>query len=188
MKKFLMLITVAFASVTLSYAQVKVGDATLPSKLIVKEQSLILNGAGIRKKLWFKLYSAGLYLPKKSNDASSIVNSDAATGIRLDITSGLISTSKLIGAVRDGFRQTNDATTVAKLQSKLETFINYLDGEINVGDKYDIIYLPSQGLSISKNGINKGSIEGLDFKKAVFNIWLAETPVDENLKESLLKN
>ncbi len=188
MKKLFVFITVVLTTIITSSAQVKVGDATLPSTLTFKEQSLDLNGAGIRKKLWFKLYSAGLYLSQKSNDASQIVSADKPTGIRLHITSGLISTEKLIGAVQDGFEKTNSEATVKTLQPKLDEFINFLGGEIEIDDIYDIVYLPSEGLSISKNGNYKGTIAGLDFKKAVFNIWLAQNPVDEGLKENLLKN
>lgn len=188
MKKLFVFITVVLATIITTNAQVKIGDATLPSTLTFKEQALELNGAGIRKKLWFKLYSAGLYLNKKSNNASDIVNTDQPTAIRLHITSSLISTGKLIGAVQDGFEKTNNESTVKKLQPKLDQFIGFINGEIEIDDKYDIFYLPSTGLSISKNGVHKGTIEGLDFKKAVFNIWLAQNPVDEDLKESLLKN
>ncbi len=187
MKKLIALITLAIATSIVSHAQVKIGDATLPSTLNFKEQTLNLNGAGIRKKLWFKLYSAGLYLNQQSKDAANIVKNDAATGIRLHITSSLISTGKLIGAVQDGFEKTNTETTVTKLQPKLDKFIAFIDGDIEVDDIYDIIYLPNQGTSISKNGVLKGSIDGLDFKQAIFNIWLAQTPVDEDLKEDLLK-
>ena len=32
----------------------------------------------------------------------------------------------------------------------------------------------------------KGVIEGYDFKKALFGIWLGDNPADEGLKEGLL--
>lgn len=187
MKKFTTFIITVLSTLSIAYGQVKVGDASLPSTLTYKEQTLNLNGAGIRKKFWFKLYSAGLYLKDKSSNANTIVNSDAPTAIRLHITSSLVSKTKLIGAVRDGFEKTNPNKIVQKLQPKLDTFIGFLDGDIEIDDTYDIIYLPNQGLSISKNGTTKGIIKDLEFKKAIFNIWLAQSPVDEGLKKQLLK-
>jgi hypothetical protein len=32
----------------------------------------------------------------------------------------------------------------------------------------------------------KGTIKGLDFKKAVFSIWLGEKPADSKLKKKML--
>lgn len=187
MKTLYFIIILTLATSTISFAQVKVGDATLPKTLTFKEQNLTLNGTGIRKKLWFKLYSAGLYLNEHTSDAKAIVDNDVPTGIRLHITSGLISTSKLVSAVQDGFEKTNTETTVKALQPKLDTFIELISGEIEIDDKFDIVYLPNQGLNITKNGTFKGVVEGLDFKKAIFNIWLSQNPVDEDLKEGLLK-
>lgn len=39
---------------------------------------------------------------------------------------------------------------------------------------------------VYKNGTKKGSIDGLDFKKALFGIWLCNKPADEDLKEGML--
>ncbi len=37
-----------------------------------------------------------------------------------------------------------------------------------------------------KNGVKKGTIEGHDFKKALFGIWLGDNPADSGLKTGLL--
>ena len=38
----------------------------------------------------------------------------------------------------------------------------------------------------NKNGVKKGTIEGLDFKKALFGIWLGNKPADDDLKDGML--
>ncbi|GAA6767582.1 hypothetical protein AAFH68_35310 [Flavobacterium sp. CGRL1] len=43
-----------------------------------------------------------------------------------------------------------------------------------------------QNVYVSKNEILKGKIQGFDFKKALFGIWLSDKPVDETLKKHLL--
>ena len=40
---------------------------------------------------------------------------------------------------------------------------------------------------VYKNGKEVGVVEGLDFKKALFAIWLGEDPADDDLKEAMLK-
>ena len=37
-----------------------------------------------------------------------------------------------------------------------------------------------------KNGNKKGSIAGLEFKKALFGIWLGDKPADDDLKTGML--
>jgi hypothetical protein len=37
-----------------------------------------------------------------------------------------------------------------------------------------------------KNGIEKGVVQGKEFKKALFGIWLSGNPADDDLKEDLL--
>lgn len=85
-------------------AQIQVGDASLPNQVTVSGTNLVLNGAGIRKKAGFlKLYSGGLYLTSKTNDARAIVNADENMNIKLHITSKLVSAKRMISAVDDGF-------------------------------------------------------------------------------------
>ena len=170
------------------FAQTKVGEVTLPNKKEYNSQELVLNGAGMREKLWFDLYAAGLYLNKKNNNASSIVSADQEMAIHMVIQSSILSTKKMIGALRDGFEDTNSEADIKKIQPKIDKFISYLKDEINVDDSYDIVYIPSKGSEFYKNGKLLGTIEGMDFKKALFNIWLANDPVDDDLKDNLLGN
>ncbi|RLC28517.1 MAG: chalcone isomerase, partial [Deltaproteobacteria bacterium] len=49
-------------------------------------------------------------------------------------------------------------------------------------------YIPGKGVSVFSKGKLTTTVEGLDFKKAVFGIWLCDDPCDEDLKEELLDN
>jgi len=53
--KQLLLIAFAFCLFTTSNAQVTVNGVTLPSKLKTTTSELTLNGAGVRKKAFFKV-------------------------------------------------------------------------------------------------------------------------------------
>ena len=58
--------------------------------------------------------------------------------------------------------------------------------EFKEGDKIYFDYVPSKGVKIYKNGDLKGTIAGLDFKKALFAIWLGTFPAQESLKNEML--
>ena len=58
--------------------------------------------------------------------------------------------------------------------------------EIKKGDDFIIINVPNEGVVVYKNGVKKGSIDGHDFKKALFGIWLCDKPADKELKDEML--
>ena len=49
---------------------------TLPDKMDVNGQQLVLNGMALRKKVMFKVYVAGLYLPAKEQSGEKILAAD----------------------------------------------------------------------------------------------------------------
>ena len=53
-------------------------------------------------------------------------------------------------------------------------------------DVYDFVYVPGKGVEIYKNGQMASTIQGLEFKKALFGIWLCNKPAQESLKEEML--
>ncbi len=185
MKKIALLLISLFLCLPL-LAQTKVGDATLSNTFKVDTHELILNGAGLREKLWFDLYACGLYLQNKNTSASSITTTDQPMVMHLEILSRLLSKKKMIGAFKDGFNNTNTPETINILEQKFTTFISFLHEDIEVGDKYNLVYTPTTGTTLFKNNNKLGTIESPLFKTAIFNIWLSQNPVDSDLKEKLL--
>ena len=69
---------------------------------------------------------------------------------------------------------------------KLKHLWAFFSQEIVEGDTYDITYQTGKGVVCYKNNKELGSIEGMDFKKALFGIWLGKNPADSNLKRGML--
>lgn len=167
-------------------AQTTLNSVTLPAKLSHDKTELVLNGGGIRKKIFFKVYVMGLYLPSKNKNGPAICQEDKPMALRLQITSGLVNSDNLGQAIREGFDRSTGGK-VATLKEKIDAFTHIFDKEkIMDGDIFDIWYIPGTGIQTSKNDKLQGTIEGIDFKKALFGIWLSNTPVDTDLKKGLL--
>ena len=167
-------------------AQMKVNSVTLPATIKAGETVCALNGGGIRKKLFFKLYVGGLYLEEKSSDANAIVNADKAMAVKLEITSGMISSENMSEAINEGF-EASTGENIAPLKAEIEEFVNtFKKSEIVEGNVFDIIYVPGKGVESYKNGALQGTIAGMDFKKALFGIWLGAKPADDDLKAAML--
>ncbi|MFT6602109.1 MAG: hypothetical protein ACJAZZ_001252 [Dokdonia donghaensis] len=184
MKKYLLAL-VAVCSLTFSQAQTVVGDATLPNTMTVEGTDLVLNGAGMREKVIFDLYAGGLYLASKKSDAAAIVNADETMAMKLDIVSGMVSSKKMIGAVDDGFDASMNGDT-SSLDAQITKFKGFFSDKIVKTNVFDIAYVKGKGTVVSKNGKEVGMIPGLEFKKALFGIWLGSDPADDDLKEAML--
>ena len=51
----------------------EVGGVRLDDKVNIGGQELLLNGAGVRTRVVFKVYVASLYLPQKATDAQGVL-------------------------------------------------------------------------------------------------------------------
>jgi hypothetical protein len=167
-------------------AQKTVNGVTLPASIKKDKTELMLNGAGIRKKVFFKLYVAGLYLETKTTNGYEVIMADKEMLMRLTITSGMISSENMSEAIEEGFQKSMNGNT-APLKAQIETFIHTFKKEpIKEGDVFELHYMPGTGVQTIKNGKLQTTISGIDFKKALFGIWFSGNPVDADLKKSLL--
>ena len=153
----------------------------LPTQL----QGMKLHGAGMRTALGLHIYQAGLYLDKPDQDAERIIASDAPMAIRLAIVSRLITKERMRRYIQEGFEKATGGH-MESLAPRIEQAMTAFHDDVNKGDVFDFIYTPGQGVRIHKNGRPIATMTGLDFKQALFAIWLGRNPVQESLRESLL--
>ncbi len=175
--------TLMIIILNLSLSAKTIGDVTLPDKL--SNPPLVLNGAGIRSKFIFDLYVGGLYLQNPTKSAEKIINADEPMAIKLYITSSLISSDKMKNATMEGFEKSTKGD-IKPIKEKIDEFIDVFKEDIQEGDQYTFLYIPNEGVKIYKNGKLASTIKGLDFKKALFGIWLCDQPAQESLKEEML--
>ena len=183
-KKLLFLFSALLIITSTGYAK-EVADIDVPDSILAGSDVLVLNGAGIRTKLFIKAYIGGLYLRQKSGDAVAIINADETMSVKLLIISKMITGKKMEQATREGFNNsTNGNTTPYK--DRIDSFVSTFKDNIKIGDVYDIIYTPAEGTKVYKNKELKCTVQGLDFKKVLFGIWLGVKPADKDLKAGML--
>lgn len=181
-KFFVVLFLLFFVS---PVSALELGGVQLPDSVTVTGQKLTLNGAGLRTKLFLKIYAGGLYLVKPLQNAEAIINADEAMLVRMHFIYDGVSPEKLQDGWKDGFTLTApDADK--NLQQAIVAFTELFNEQAKENDVYDISWLPGKGVEIRFNGKLQGEISGLDFKKGLFAIWFGEDPVDDDLKEGML--
>jgi hypothetical protein len=151
-------------------------------------QALNLNGVGLRKKVFFKVYVAGLYAGQKSTDPAAIINDKGARRVSLRMLRD-VDASSFIDSFNEGLKNNHTEAQLNALKPQIEALTATLKsiGEAKKGDVINFDYTPDGGTRISVNGQPKGSaIAGADFFAAVMRIWLGEKPADEALKKGML--
>lgn len=184
MKKVIFLLFAFFTFVS-SSAQTEVAGVTIPNNVSFEGEKMVLNGAGVREKFWMDMYAGALYLASPTSDSKGIINSDKPKAIKLHIVSGLITSEKMIEAINEGFENATRGKT-GPISSEITKFKSLFSEKINKNDIFDIVYLPSKGVKVYRNGKEAGTIQGKEFSKALFGIWLSEKPADEHLKKAML--
>lgn len=177
----LLLLTLGFNA----NAQLAVDDVLLAPDLKLGNKQVTLNGGGLRKKFFLNIYVAGLYLSNGSSDAQEIVKADEAMSIQLHIVSDMITSSQMISSMEDGFKKSTGGTH-EKFRTEIDLLTSIFSGQIKQGDYYDITYSPDTGVGVYKNGNLNASFGDLEFKKALWGIWLGDDPVDSKLKKEML--
>ena len=148
---------------------------------------LVLNGAGVRVRLIFKVYVAALYLPEKTADAEAILRNDQPMRFTLNMLRDL-SAKQINSSINDALRETLTPAERQPLESRMTRFNTVFNAmrEVSKGTRVVLDYLPSQGTSVSINGEEKDRIPGADFRAALLRVWLGEQPRDPELRKALL--
>jgi hypothetical protein len=155
------------------------------SQLLLGNQALYLNGEGPRKKAFLPIYDTALYLTEKGSDAAAIIAADHPMAIALIVRSRFATASRISEAFREGLEKSSGGDTQA-IEAQIDRFLAVFDNGVVKEDRYKFIYIPGSGLDIYKNGEVLTQIKGLDFKQALYGIWLSENPVSTTLKSQLL--
>ncbi len=141
------------------------------------------NAALLRYRVVFRAYVAGLYLPEGADPASVL----GEIPKRLEIQYFWAIPAGDIGKAGEEVLSRNvDAATLSSLRSRLDR-IRAAYRDVKPGDRYALTYLPGSGTELSFNGTPLVRIEGDDFAAAYFSIWLGKRPLDQGLKDNLLK-
>lgn len=177
----------AFAALSLLalpvLAQVVVDDVRLPESRTIEGKELTLNGAGLRTKV-VKLYVGALYLEEPSKNADEVIGSDQVKRFELHVLRDL-SKEQVADTIRDGFEK-NSQADMGKLKSRLDKLVNAIPA-VKRGEIMSVTYVPGKGTTVEGPNNPPVTLEGEDFQRAMFSIWLGETPAQQSLKRELLQ-
>jgi len=165
----------------------EVAGVTLADEALVGGQVLVLNGAGLHSKFFFKIYVGSLYLPQRVEDAAGVL-AKGPRRIQMNFLRNL-TLKQLVDALVGGLNANNSPAEMAAVRAPTEELLRimyrYQDLAVKEGDVLTMDF--SDGATqVALNGEAGGTIHGEAFNIALTRIWIGDRPVHRNLKKALL--
>jgi hypothetical protein len=157
----------------------------LPPAVQIAGKTLQLNGYGLRtySLLGIHIYVAGLYLEHPSTDANAILQSPETKLLTVRFEHG-VSADAARRAWRTGLA--NNCYGPCRLDpQEVETFLTKVPA-MHAGDDYSLLFT-AEGVSISADGKDLGSIMQPQFAEAILATFLGPRPASPQLKQELLQ-
>ena len=169
---------------------VTVADVKYEPTQALGDSTVQLNGAGVRYKAVFKVYTAGLYLEKKASTPQEVASQRGPKRLSITMLREIDSTElgKLFSrGMEDNMDRAAFSRIVPGVLRMSQIFSDHK--KLQAGDQFMIDWIPGTGTVITV----KGKVQGEPFKEpeffnALMGIWLGNLPADFKLKDALLGN
>lgn len=176
-----LLLAVVFALPALA---VTVADVNMENSVAVGGQTLVLNGAGVRKKFFIKVYVGGLYLPAKQGNPAAILSSDGPRRQVMHFLYG-VSKNQMCEAWEEGLED-NTKNAGGDVKAAFKTLCGWMEA-IPKGNRLILTYVPGTGTTVEINGKVKGVLPGKATADAILNTWIGPKPgPGEDFKNAVL--
>ncbi|MDP3702343.1 MAG: chalcone isomerase family protein [Hylemonella sp.] len=156
--------------------------------LEVAGSKLQLNGAGTRYKAVFKVYTAGLYIGKKSGTLTEVLVAPGPKRLTLTFVRDIASEELgrlFIRGIKTNTPNEEYTRIVGSVMRMSQVF--YDARKMKVGEVINMDWVPGKGTMITIRGVPIGEpFPEPEFYGALLRIWLGQDPADWQLKDALL--
>lgn len=165
-----------------------VSGVKLEDKISLDNKELVLNGAGLRTKVFFNIYVGALYLTQKNSTPEGIFADKGPKRVKLYIMRHLAA-GDFMEAFNKAINANHTPEEYAPLAARLLRFGRSFRevGEVDKGSIILLDYIPEANLMVlTVNGKEITRVPGEDFYNAMLKIWLGKNPVQDSLKKEML--
>jgi hypothetical protein len=164
----------------------EVAGVNLEEKVQVEGRELQLNGAGLRKKAFFRVYVVGLYLGEKKTVAAEALAAPGAKRVLIVMLRD-VDADDFVEALMEGLSANNSAAEMKAFEPRVKQLHDIINA-IKEAKKGMRVALDgtAAGTQVLVDGKPVGAIAGEDFYRALMKIWLGEKAVQADVKRALL--
>jgi len=178
-KRLVLLMLLTWTSTAMA---VDVAGVKLEPQVLISGETLNLNGYGIRKKFFFKIYIGSLYTAHTAKSVEQVLAGGGQL-IRMDFLYDKVEKEKIVGAFAEGFEKNSPGLGG---DGNVKTFLGWFDADFVRGDQVDLILTADGTVSARHNGRQLGSLVDPLLARGVLLIYLGDKPADDDLKEGML--
>ncbi len=176
---FTLVIAVALPSVANSG---ELAGVTMPGEVQSDDQTLILNGMGLRELIFLDVYVGGLYLPTRTTSSTVAINSDVRKRIVMHFVIRKVPKDRMV----ESFRESLEANSgIEQFSERLDTLYDAIEA-CHSNDTVTLDYVPGTGITLYKNNNPLVTIPGADFMRAIWGVFIGENPPTEALRNGML--
>ncbi len=172
---FLLLSTQAFG--------LEVAGVNVAPTVSVGQKSLVLNGAGIRKKFVIKVYVGALYLERKAASRDELLKDEGDKLLRMSFVYKKVEKKQIVDVFAEGLA--NNSPSVAST-ADAKAFLSWFTSDFVAGDTVDVFMGSDGTVSATQNGKALGTVRNPALARAVLLIWFGEKPGDAGLAKGML--
>jgi len=173
------MLTTLFVMSQLAFGGTLAG-VTLPDTASVGGEALVLNGMGLREKFFIDVYVGGLYVKSKSGDGATIIAANEPKRIVMHFIYNSVPKEKMIATYKDGF-----AANGGGYDAEIVQLSGWLE-DLTTGDEIVLDYVPGTGTTFTVKGTKKGTIAGEGFMKAIWAVYVGDSPPTKAFKAGML--
>lgn len=168
---------------------VDIAGVRFDEHMTVEARETMLNGAGLRRMLFFKAYVIGLYVPQRHGTIAEILTDPGPKRIRVVVMRDLSAeqiTDAIVPILRMNLSE-RELQTMASRIDQLRSTVRSIE-LARAGTTIHLDWLPASGVTrIVVNGSARGQdIPGEDFYNALLKVWLGDNVNDRPLRDKLL--
>lgn len=154
-------------------------------KLENKTKKLVLTGAAMRTKYLVNVYAIASYLQDgvKARTAEDLVNADTCKQLHL-VMERQVDGRDMASNFRASILMNHKEEEFAQQLPMLETL--FKETKVLKGDQVKLTYIPGKGLHCQVVDKIEVTIPGLEFSKAVWEIYLGKQNLGDGIKKGLV--
>ena len=164
-------------------------EATYDDAITVNGVDFVATGVALREKTFLKVdvYTIVSYIQKGAilgeDKAAGLLNLNKPKMLQMDLTRGF-SSDKLKKSFSEVIEDNYD--DLSAFQSDMDIFLAYFSADPEEGDRLIFSYSPDSGLTTNLNGTDLGTIQNVEFMKALWTVWFGEDPADDDMRDELV--
>lgn len=136
----------------------------------------------LRYMVFIKAYVGAIYLPAEVQPDQAL--EDVPKRLVIEYFHA-IDAEGFREATREAVWRNVNERLFARIEPRLSK-LNSFYRDVKPGDRYSLTYIPGRGTELALNDEVLGVVDGAEFARAMFSIWIGPQPIDRNFKRTIL--